>query len=311
MKTKVFAVSTSVGHNPGDTFVAKGCEHLVRGACARAGIRPVFVPWNRNPDLDAVDPIRGNSLTPGDVEGEVDAIIIAGTPEWTGPRVRPLLEAGEVPVLYMGVGSTGFREFERADAEALKRAALIVTRDDGAAVEAELHDPDAAVHTLPCPSLFASLSTPYNAYSTTRGVFTYQHQNPSEIDAFQGDVGVAERVARAVADGWTIVCHHKCDILDLSNRFFGALKNAFFSYHPDELLAHYAVRPGVPVHSMRLHGALPATVFTSEVEMLGQDVRCTGAWEVFKRFCPDGCPDMSSLHDKWMGLLVPEMEDLA
>jgi hypothetical protein len=129
--------------------------------------------WNRNPDLFInrwQDPrLRADFLTNSlrePVLDLVDLVVLAGTPEWTGPSVsriyRELLRFPHVPLVALGVGSgspdIGLADYER---EVLQRDnVLLTTRSQELAerINSLLSAPKALA--LPCPALFCTDGAP-------------------------------------------------------------------------------------------------------------------------------------------------------
>ncbi|MDF1813922.1 MAG: polysaccharide pyruvyl transferase family protein [Verrucomicrobiales bacterium] len=180
--------STTRSWNCGDDFIAFGVRRLLRD------IFPSFNPlaYNRNPDLHhfrirkhvmtmnlpneekdrEVDISKyvgdlfwryDNSWKPAHDTDSLDLAVFAGTPEWFGSMVQPLVEklADEncaVPVIYLGIGgfegrdSLTFDKLPGHDQELLKKAALVTVRDSQCEKLLQPVDP----LRIPCPALFAS-----------------------------------------------------------------------------------------------------------------------------------------------------------
>ncbi len=105
-------ISTTLGHNPGDEIIAQGVKRLLATAIAED---ITYITYNRNPDLQTgSDRIMRSDLV-GNYMGwrplvkHVDAVVLAGSPEWSGGPLRALYEAIEayapdIPLYALGIG---------------------------------------------------------------------------------------------------------------------------------------------------------------------------------------------------------------
>lgn len=145
--------STTRQWNPGDEFILFGVQRLweqIHGPCN-------WIIYDRNPDLHGKAIVLGNSWRGESLNG-IDAIVIAGSPEWCGGPLATLFQAARdasKPVTFLGIGagdySIGFSELDQA---VLKSSPLIVCRDRYAA--REVRRIGCSPHILPCPALFAA-----------------------------------------------------------------------------------------------------------------------------------------------------------
>ena len=179
--------STTRSWNCGDDFILFGVRNLVKN------IIPEFnsIIYNRNPELHSFrtynSDIKINVRTPQGQLQEIDLskqlcgrtwqidnswrpqhdlslidyCIFAGTPEWAGTMVEPIVQhliQDDTPVAYLGIGifegthSITFEDLPRQDQALLKKARLVTTRDAGCS---QLLEPVNAIQ-LPCPALFAA-----------------------------------------------------------------------------------------------------------------------------------------------------------
>ena len=179
--------STTRMWNCGDDFILFGVRELI------GAVVPQFnaVVYNRNPEFHVLrlycdkpvtiapgagrpgirvnlyETLKGNlwqhedSWRPGGDLSAMDYCVFAGTPEWFGPMVSPLVDAllqTEVPVAYVGIGvwegnkDRVLDDLPEADQELLRRAKLVTVRDSACARMLAPLDPLG----LPCPALFAA-----------------------------------------------------------------------------------------------------------------------------------------------------------
>ena len=140
----------------------------------------------------------------------VDLAVFAGTPEWLGDMVNPLVEKvvkSTIPTMYLGLGAferTKKKTFEKLtmmDQLSLIRSLLITVRDETCA---GILEPLKPIH-LPCPALFAS---PDNRLRTdkvriavsTQGISGRNGQNV-EPAVLNYSVKLFRALATAQADG--------------------------------------------------------------------------------------------------------------
>lgn len=163
---KSILVSSTRQWNPGDEFIFFGVRRLLTH---QLGDRINWVLWNRNPDLfmnrwkdsHFRPDLLTNSLQVPDLD-VVNAVVLAGTPEWKGDSVEPLyrelLRRPEIPVLLCGIGSgapgLNLRPYEKSILN--RDNTLITTRSVGLAEEINQILGQKKAIALPCPALFAA-----------------------------------------------------------------------------------------------------------------------------------------------------------
>lgn len=159
-------LSTTIAHNPGDELIARGVLNLLRYGQKINDLEVVV--YNRNPDLQYKMPRTpitnsiGNYYTdPVDLTG-IDAVVLAGSPEWFGPPMEPLYKElyknPKIPLYCFGVGlgdpSATLTELDR---DVLVSATTIPRSTDTyqflKGYEMNCEEP------LPCPALFSSMGT--------------------------------------------------------------------------------------------------------------------------------------------------------
>ncbi|HWA41691.1 MAG TPA: polysaccharide pyruvyl transferase family protein [Hypericibacter adhaerens] len=181
--------SSTRSWNCGDDFILYGVRRLVEAVLPEHNA----LIYNRNPELimgriahdrpvvqtiegdkgpvtvafnpyDLAKPFQGhwdNSVRAGFDGSVLNACIFAGTPEWIGDPVLPLIDialAHKLPTAYLGLGSfegtrsLSFNELSAKDRQLLERARLITVRDESAV---KLLSP-LPVESRPCPSLHAA-----------------------------------------------------------------------------------------------------------------------------------------------------------
>lgn len=263
MKRLNILISSTRQWNPGDEFIRKGVEHLLKSIL---GPNHNWLLWNRNPDLFSngwadgrmrTDFLTNSMRDPAlDV---VDLVVMAGTPEWFGqPAERiycNLLTQPEVPILVLGGGSGSVMpQLAPHEIEVLDRSnAFISTRslDLADGINAQLSTPKAI--PLPCPA-FYSVEQP--------GVWPDRHrigvivQSSGTVNQSIGEKLVQELIA-ALRDA-----QGKVDLdivslyIDEHMRFsrLGLEHPCVYSYEPDHLLAQLTGYS--TIISTRLHGAI-------------------------------------------------------
>ena len=262
--------STTRMWNCGDDFILFGVCDLVESILPQCN----FLIYNRNPELHSTrvhydrvtvrrpnhaEPVTvnlaqalkgivgrfDNSWRPGFDLSNVHRCIFAGTPEWAGQMVAPLVEAllkTDLPVAYLGLGTFEKRQHLRfeglpeEDRILLGRAQLVTARDDAtlgllAPVGAEL---------LPCPALFAAPKAhrrkgPERIALCMQGA---EASNPQKTGRDTHDYCAA--LFRALAERYdcTLVCHYIDEVAELDSLFEGRIPIRF-SYDPRDYAAFY------------------------------------------------------------------------
>jgi hypothetical protein len=163
-----FLFSTTRQWNVGDEFVCMGVKQLLQ----ESGLSFNTLIYNRNPQispprlLDRLPWVRGRRLHENSlvvpVQGIVDAVIFAGSPEWRGgSRMMPLLRwvlDEKIPALFLGMGSTGAFTLKGPVLEIVKELSLLITCRDSQTYECVAKA--APTHLLPCPSMFSCGTRP-------------------------------------------------------------------------------------------------------------------------------------------------------
>jgi hypothetical protein len=263
MKRMNILTSSTRQWNPGDEFIRKGVEYLLKSIL---GPDHNWLLWNRNPDLFvnrwADGRMRTDFLTNSmrdpalDV---VDLVVFAGTPEWFGQPVEriycSLLTRPEVPVLVLGAGSGAVMpQLAPHEIEVLDRNNVFISTrslDLAEGINAQLSTPKAI--PLPCPA-FYSVEKPSASPDRRRiGVIVQSsgttNQNIGE-DLVE-DLIAALRDAQGKID-LDIVSFY----IDEHMRFsrLGLKHPCVYSYEPDHLLAQLSGYS--TIISTRLHGAI-------------------------------------------------------
>lgn len=263
MKRLNILISSTRQWNPGDEFIRKGVEHLLKSIL---GPNHNWLLWNRNPDLFmnrwADGRMRTDFLTNSmrdpalDV---VDLVVFSGTPEWFGQPVERiycnLLTQPKVPMLVLGAGSgTAMPQLAPHEIEVLDRSNVFISTrslDLADGINAQLSTPKAT--PLPCPA-FYSVEKPSVWPDRHRiGVIV---QSSGTVNQSVGEELVQELIA-ALRDA-----QGKIDLdivslyIDEHMRFsrLGLEHSCVYSYEPDHLLAHLAGYS--TIISTRLHGAI-------------------------------------------------------
>lgn len=148
--------STTKQWNVGDEIILKGVRNLL----ARKIPRHTYLPWNRSPAIRPGNTFRDNSFDElRHSFSVVDYTIFAGSPEWSGPRVEPLLAAlasSDARCSFIGIGSSSLH-FHQSPAllRVLRHNTDAVTCRDRSTYDLLLNFVDEArLFLLPCPSIF-------------------------------------------------------------------------------------------------------------------------------------------------------------
>ena len=263
--------STTRSWNCGDDFILFGVRNLVKD------IIPEFnsIIYNRNPELHSfrtynsgikmnVQTSQGqlqeidlskqlcgrtwlmdNSWRPQHDLSLIDYCIFAGTPEWLGTKVEPLVQCliqDDTPVAYLGVGifegtrSAPFENLPRQDQVLLKKARLVTTRDADCL---KLLEPVNAIQ-LPCPALFAA---DHERQRTEKQRIALSTQgtlpgNGQRIDQETLDYSV--NLFRTLAELYncTLVCHYIDEMYQLQP-LLGDVIHIVYSYDAQDYIDLY------------------------------------------------------------------------
>ena len=190
----------------------------------------------RHLDISMMD----NSMKPWMSYDNIDAIVMAGTPEWRGGRNKELfLRAikNDIPVYFIGIDGAYSKEDEVVDAILDKTQLLAVRNSD---ILSSFDEVCKNAVYLPCPSLFSSLNEKrirsvktigliYRAYENEVTVINgwdkkrYDEQisfYKSLIKKYKGKIDIR------------IICHY-IDELRLAERDFPE-ENIYYSYNSDD-----------------------------------------------------------------------------
>jgi tetratricopeptide (TPR) repeat protein len=265
----VVLFSTTRMWNPGDDFILFGIRNL---------LEPLIGPYNalvynRHPELHQLrlrfnqpatitgDDVsvranlyellkphllpRDNSWHPGLDLATVDLVVFAGTPEWFGGMVAPLVErllATQIPTLYLGIGAfegsaeLTFEQLPPADRALLQQAALITVRDETCA---KLLAPLQPL-SLPCPALFATELCQVRQQKKRLALST-QGSNPrngQRIDPVTRDYSIALFKALAQRYECALICHYVDELEELRSHL-GKDMECIYVYDARDYLTIY------------------------------------------------------------------------
>jgi hypothetical protein len=271
MRTHTFLVSSSRQWNPGDEFILRGVRYLLE---AQLGPNINWVLWNRNPDLFVNrwqdSRLRPDFLTNSAVEPTLDvmdAVVLAGTPEWFGPSVervyRELLRHPDVPFLALGIGGCGpgfyFAAHER---EVFNREnSLIICRNPVLAQEINEQLGSEKAIVLPCPAFLSApgfnerSSSDFEAALPTILVQGDTVENQSTSPAYVAWLKNRFFTPQNSDNQYRFVAHYIDEFLLFSR--LNPNKQIFYSYEPLDYLNFFATSARNLVAS-RLHGAIAA-----------------------------------------------------
>jgi len=148
--------TTTKQWNVGDEVILRGIRNLIGTRIPRH----TYLPWNRHPGIRPGNSFRDNSFDElRHSFAAVDYTVFAGSPEWSGPRLEPLLnlilQSGK-RCAFIGIGSSNPR-FHQSDAlrRVLRHHTDAVTCRDQCTYDmlSGLVDPG-RLFLLPCPSIF-------------------------------------------------------------------------------------------------------------------------------------------------------------
>jgi len=170
---------------------------------------------------------------------KIDLVVVAGTPVWTGPEMEELeyyVLANNVPVLYMGVGTTsGASEKTKS---VLKQCVGFIARDDTALNTARKFGKEGK--KICCPSIF-SLS-PKSELGNRVGVVV---QTDTDFD------GQRSLIGRYMPGQVLLIAHHIEDYEILAQEYEGYMIR--YSRYLYDLRGFYIQCN--QIYSARIHGA--------------------------------------------------------
>jgi hypothetical protein len=263
MKRLNVLISSSRQWNPGDEFIRKGVERILRNLLGKAHN---WLLWNRNPDLFM------NRWTDGRMRTDfltnslrdpaldiVDLVVFAGTPEWLGQPVervyRSLLTRPQIPVLVLGVGSGSVMpKLSPHEIEVLDRSNVFISTrsfDLAECLNSQLSTPKAI--PLPCPAFYCVDDADVLPDRHRVGVIV---QSSGTVNQGIGEELVQDLIsALRNAQGRTdldIVSFY----IDEHMRFsrLGMSHPCVYSYEPNDLLEQISTYSAII--STRLHGAI-------------------------------------------------------
>lgn len=204
-------VSTTHGFNIGDDVIRHGCQFLIESLL---GKRVNWFFWNRNPDLDSKHRFATNAVSPERLAGSRgwDLVVMAGTPEWAGKRMRHLMEylhsiAKDVPTVFLGIGSAwAGQKADQPTATIMRRPnSMIVVRN--ANLQQMLAGQDVLAEHLPCPAFFCA---DYLGITATPGsgtnLLTFQTCRDAPYQSVP-EARLNNALEAASRYGWHLVAH--------------------------------------------------------------------------------------------------------
>jgi hypothetical protein len=267
--------STTRSWNCGDDFILFGIRRLVEAVLPEHNA----LIYNRHPELIAgrilhdhpliqsvegnqgplnitfnpyelAKPFQGhwdNSVREGFDGGILTACIFAGTPEWLGGPVLPLVNLAlshRLPTAYLGVGSfegTRGRQFEQVshkDRELLRQALLVTVRDQSAADLLK----SIGAERRSCPSLHAAQARLRRAHSPLRLALCLQGEtstNRQRIDSTTRDATAALFKELAKRCDCTLILHFADEFAELTP-LLGDVLPIRYSYDPIDYFNLYS-----------------------------------------------------------------------
>jgi hypothetical protein len=269
-KTLNILFSTTRSWNPGDDFILFGIINLFKSLLDH--INPII--YNRNPNLHS---LRNTFNRLVDLEKDgipqkinfystlkpylphydnswfehidmdlFDLTIFAGTPEWLGGMLQPMVNAilqKNVPTLYLGIGSfegiapLTLDRMPISDRTLLEKALLITVRDE--LCKKILHP--LPVEQLPCPALFAAAQSQVQQRTSIKRIaFSIQGinaNNGQRID--QETFGYAIQLLELFKQHYdcALVCHYINELSELKP--FSKDIPIYYSYDAKDYIALY------------------------------------------------------------------------
>ena len=268
--------STTRSWNCGDDFILFGVRNLL--SCRVPSFNAII--YNRHPELhyvrarlnktvhlkdqnssqevdlnlhqvmDRVVPKFDNSLRPDlDLSG-IDAVVFAGTPEWFGTMVRPVVDGiakRTLPVAYLGLGSyekiaeLSYEQIPEQDRNSLE-AALVVTVREGNA--ARLLAP-LSPQVLPCPALFAAERARHRQGPGSNGKLKIAlslqgcaETNGQRMEKPAFDFARTLFAKLVQRHDCQLVCHYIEDLTELQT-IFGDTTEVLYAYDPKDYFDLY------------------------------------------------------------------------
>jgi polysaccharide pyruvyl transferase WcaK-like protein len=262
--------STTRNWNIGDDFILFGILNLFKSLLNH--INPVI--YNRNPNLHELRTVF-NRLVDLEKDGTYqkinfyttlkpflphydnswfehldiglfDLIVFAGTPEWLGGMVQPMITAilqNDIPTLYLGIGSfegialLTLDKMVPQDRALLEKAYLITVRDETCK---KILSP-LEVEQLPCPALFAADGNQQHQRSTIQRVaFSIQGADSKNGQRITKEVfDYAIRLLKLINKHYdcALICHYINEIQELKP--FSENVPIYYSYDPRDYISIY------------------------------------------------------------------------
>lgn len=246
--------STTRMWNCGDDFILFGIRNLLDAVLPGHNA----IVYNRNPDLhttrvftknlvidrpekpnitlnlaDALKDVTwkyDNSWRPARDLSAIDYCVFAGTPEWMGSMVSPLVHAllgSDIPICYLGIGSfegTSNMRFDQIgadDVRALTRAQVITVRDQNTA---KMLSPLNPVF-LPCPALFAAPAATIRKEKIKVALCMQGHapgyQQRINENTYQYTLTLFKALSRKY--DCSLICHYIDEVQQLQDEFHGII----------------------------------------------------------------------------------------
>lgn len=305
MKRKNIVFSTTKQWNPGDEIILKGIINIFDAL----GLNYNPLIFNRNPsvrrlygnstysgmttddfflmkhiDISMMD----NSMKPWLSYENIDLIVMAGTPEWSGGRNRELfLRAikNNIPVCFLGIDGDYNKEQNEVVSSVLEKSKIILVRNQE--VLNSFVNKGIGAQFFPCPSLLSSKNEKHIEEVHTIGLI-YRAKN-TEITLINGwdENSYIEQNAifNSIIKQYgkktkiVIICHY-VDELILAERDFNGV-DIYYSYNSDDYFKIYEQCD--LVIGSRIHGIGLATSLGIPSIPLKYDFRAG----TYKGFYPD------------------------
>lgn len=205
--------------NPGDEIILRGVINLMQSL----GLKFNPILWNRHPSIrpgncgldNSFDTQRHNICA-------IDYVVFAGSPQWSGSRVRPLLQnigQSEGRCSFVGIGTpSGGIYVDKLTRNVLNRNTdLVICRDALAYDAIKTRCPNLAVYNLPCPSIFHSArSTVKNRLDTIGCIYQSNRTKWHSVSALTKQRMRALFGLLAEQFEITIICHYIDDVDEAS-----------------------------------------------------------------------------------------------